>query len=108
MYEKVAIVTVSIEKTVSFGQGERSPDTDDSYFPKIVLYVYVSFLERPIRKHIFKVILLKMGSKMLRAYVEKWTKCIFHSLFVGICGIVCTYAHVTYDRKYMQVRNMYE
>ena len=32
MYEKVAIVTVSIEETVSLGQGERGPDRD-SYFP---------------------------------------------------------------------------
>ena len=34
MYEKVATVTVSIEETVSLGQGERGPDRD-SYFPKI-------------------------------------------------------------------------
>ena len=26
MYEKVATVTVSIEETVSLGQGERGPD----------------------------------------------------------------------------------
>ena len=33
MYEKVAVVTMSIEETVSLGQGERGPDRD-SYFPK--------------------------------------------------------------------------
>ena len=46
---KVAIVTVSIKETMSLGQGERSPDTDDSYFPinlqgaswKIANYCYV-------------------------------------------------------------------
>ena len=32
MYGKVVTVTVSIEETVSLGQGERGPD-GDSYFP---------------------------------------------------------------------------
>ena len=32
MYEKVATVTVSIEETVSLGEGKRSPDRN-SYFP---------------------------------------------------------------------------
>ena len=31
--KKVATVTVSIEETVSLGQGERGPDRD-SYFPR--------------------------------------------------------------------------
>ena len=35
MYKKVATVTVSIEETVSLGQGERGPDWD-SYFPNPV------------------------------------------------------------------------
>ena len=35
MYEKVATVTLSIEETVSLGQGERGPDRD-SYFPNPV------------------------------------------------------------------------
>ena len=35
MYEKVATETVSIEETVSLGQGERGPDRD-SCFPNPV------------------------------------------------------------------------
>ena len=34
MYEKVATVKVSIEETVSLGQGERGPDRD-FYFPNL-------------------------------------------------------------------------
>ena len=36
--KKVATVTLSIEETVSLGQGERGPDRD-SYFPKVNLYI---------------------------------------------------------------------
>ena len=41
MYEKVATVTVSIEETVSLGQGERGPDRD-SYFPTRELVAHVT------------------------------------------------------------------
>ena len=44
MYEKVATVTVSIEETVSLGQGERGPDRD-SYFPSHAYRVLLNQLK---------------------------------------------------------------
>ena len=45
MYEKVATVTVSIEETVSLGQGERGPDRD-TYFSQSWRSYYLS--TRPV------------------------------------------------------------
>ena len=45
MYEKVAIVTVSIEETVSLGQGERGPDRD-SYFPRLAYIFHLKMFQK--------------------------------------------------------------
>ena len=73
MYEKVATVTMSIEETVSLGQGERGPDRD-SYFPNPVSYLLMSHSYPCITAKAVSVDNFALGTKdRLTGYGENHT-----------------------------------
>ena len=78
MYEKVATVTVSIEETVSLGQGERGPDRD-SYFPNTR-----TGISKLITVHLFLLLPQARAGLFLSTTLTQNDECIHEIVLHGV------------------------